>query len=69
MGFQYLLRFYSIKDDLAKYFSTYCPMFKLKVRNAKNLIVDVVRYNEKALMSASQLKEFYEKVLVVDISE
>jgi len=45
MGFQYLLRFYSIKDDLAKYFSTYCPMFKLKVRNQKNPIVDVVRYN------------------------
>jgi hypothetical protein len=43
LGFQYLLRFYSIKEDLARYFTTYCPMFKLKVRSQKNLIVDIVR--------------------------
>lgn len=69
LGFQYLLRFYSIKDDLAKYFSSYCPMFKLKTRSQKNLIVDIVRYNEKPIMSASQLKEFYEKVLMERTSE
>lgn len=59
LGFQYLLRFYSIKEDLARYFTTYCPMFKLKFRSQKNLIVDIVRYNEKPIMSASQLCEFY----------
>jgi hypothetical protein len=64
LGFQYLLRFYSIKDDLARYFTNFCPMFKLKARSQKNLIVDIVRYNEKPIMSASQLCDFYEKVLV-----
>lgn len=53
LGFQYLLRFYSIKDDLARYFTTYCPMFKLKTRSQKNLIVDIVRYT---LINADTMK-------------
>lgn len=56
LGFQYLLRYYSIKEDIAKYFSDYCPMFKLKIKGQKNSIVDIVRSNEKPIMSASQLK-------------
>jgi hypothetical protein len=44
-------------------------MFKLKPRNQKNLIVDIVRYNEKPIMSASQLRDFYEKVLCCSTTE
>jgi hypothetical protein len=31
-------------------------MFKLKAKGQKNSIVDIVRSNEKPIMSASQLK-------------
>ena len=63
LGFQYLLRYYTIKDDLARYFTAQCPNFKLKPRSNKNLIVDIVRHNDKPIMSAYQLQEFHTKVL------
>ena len=57
------MRFYTVKDDLLRYFCNYCSQFKPKVRSNKVSIIDVVRYNEAPIMSASQLRDFYERVL------
>ncbi len=69
LGFQYLLRYYSLKDDLIKYFTANCPMFKPKLRGSKHYIVDVVRHCEKPIMSASQLKDFFQKIHFEDKTE
>lgn len=56
MGFQYLLRYYTIKEDLAKIFKEYCSQFRIQNRSNKVNIVSIVRYNENPIMSAAQLK-------------
>jgi hypothetical protein len=38
-------------------------MFKPKIRNHKNTIIDIIKNNQKPIMSAIQLKDFYKKVL------
>lgn len=69
LGFQYLLRYYSIKEDLVKIFREYCNQYKLQNRSNKVSLVDIVRYNDNPIMSASQLREFYLKVLFEKITE
>lgn len=44
-------------------------MFKQRKRSSKYSIIDVVRAYDKPVMSASQLKEFHERVLFQKLSE
>lgn len=68
LGFQYLLRFYSIKEDITKIFREYCSQYKLLNRGSKVSLIDIVRYNETPIMSASQLREFYQKMLFMEVT-
>ena len=69
LGFEYLLKYYSIKTELAPIFTSFCPLFKIKHKNKKKSIIDILKEQQKPLMSGIQLAEFMKEYLHMNYTE
>lgn len=69
LGFEYILRYYSMKASIAPIFSEFCPIFKFKRKKFTKTITDILKSQNKPLMSGLQLKDFMEKYLKVSLPE
>ena len=65
LGFEYILRFYSMRASIAPLFTEFCPIFKLKHKKFKESITDILKSQNKPLMSPIQLKEFLAKYIPI----